>query len=222
MVRAPDLVKDRLIVPLDRLVRLVKGVIVHRIHPSTYSPVGGVILFNDSDHGDARFSPLRDMTSTVIPTIYAGTTTDCSLMESVFHDVPLGVGPTNLDPARLDSLVRSEIQVIEELLLIDLTSVGLRFFGLKNTQLIDTDAADYKLTRSWAEVLYDRNPEAQGLYWTSRQDNRAQALMLFGTRTDSARYLRLIDLPKRLRTDDGTIDLDVLRLAKKIDVDLVR
>jgi hypothetical protein len=132
------------------------------------------------------------------------------------------VGPTNLDPARLNSLVRSEIEVIEELLLIDLTSVGLRFFGLKNTQLIDTDAADYKLTRSWAEVLYDRNPEAQGLYWTSRQDNRAQALMLFGTRTDSARYLRLIGLPKRLRTDDGTIDLDVLRLAKKIDVDLVR
>jgi hypothetical protein len=35
-------------------------------------------------------------------------------------------------------------------------------------------------------------------------------------------YLRLIGLPKRLRTEDGTIDLDVLRLAKKIDVDLVR
>jgi hypothetical protein len=77
-------------------------------------------------------------------------------------------------------------------------------------------------TRSWAEVLYERNPEAQGLYWTSTQDNCAQALMLFGTRTDSARYLPLIGLPKRLRTDDGTIDLDVLRLAKKIDVDLVR
>jgi hypothetical protein len=167
-VRAPDLAKDRLIVALDRLVRLAKGVIVHRIHPSTYSPVGGVILFNDSDHGDARFSPLRDVTSAVIPTIYAGTTTECSLMESVFHDVPLGIGPTNLDPARLNSLVRSEIQVIEELLLIDLTSVGLRFFGLKNTQLIDTDAADYKLTRSWAEVLYDRNPEAQGLYFKAR------------------------------------------------------
>jgi hypothetical protein len=167
-------------------------------------------------------SALSDMTSAVIPTMYAGTTIDCSIMESVFHDVPLGVGPTNLDPARLDSLVRSEIQVTEELLLIDLTSVGLRFFGLKNTQLIDTDAADYKLTRSWAKVLYDRNPEAQGLYWTSRQDNRAQALMLFGTRAESAGYLRPIGLPKRLRADGGSIDLDVLRLAKKIDVDLVR
>jgi hypothetical protein len=88
--------------------------------------------------------------------------------------------------------------------------------------LIDTDAVDYELTRLWAEVLYDRNPEAQGLYWTSRQDNRAQALMLFGTRADSAKHLRPIGSPKRLRADDGTIDLDVLHLAKKIDVDLVR
>jgi hypothetical protein len=222
MVRAPDLVSDRLIVPLDRFVRLASGQTVYRVHPSIYSSAGGVVLFNDNDLGNARFSPIRDSTSAIIPTIYAGTSIECALMETVFHDAPLGVGPTNVDPAKLDPIVCSEIEVIEELLLIDFTSIGLRFFGLKNTQLIDTDAVDYKLTRSWAEVLYDRNPEAQGLYWTSRQDNRAQALMLFGTRADSAKHLRPIGSPKRLRADDGTIDLDVLRLAKKIDVDLVR
>ena len=222
MVRAPDLVSDRLIVPLDRLVRLASGQIVYRVHPSIYSPADGVVLFNDNELGNARFSPIRDITSAIIPTIYAGTSIECALMETVFHDVPLGVGPTNVDPAKLDPNVCSEIEVIKDLRLIDFTSIGLRFFGLKNTQLIDTDAVDYKLTRSWAEVLYDRNPEAQGLYWTSRQDNRAQALMLFGTRVDSAKHLRPMGSPKRLRADDGTIDLAVLRLAKKIDVDLVR
>jgi hypothetical protein len=63
---------------------------------------------------------------------------------TVFHDVPLGVGPTNVDSEKLDPIVCSEIEVIAELLLIDFTSIGRRFFGLKNTQLIDTDAVDCK------------------------------------------------------------------------------
>jgi RES domain len=93
---------------------------------------------------------------------------------------------------------------------------------LKNVDLIDTDAIDYPFTRAWAEALYERNPDAQGLYWTSRQENRAQALMLFGPRVDPPTFLRPIGAPKRLREVDGTIDLELLRLARKIDVDLAK
>jgi hypothetical protein len=131
MVRAPDLVSDRLIVPMDRFVRLASGQTVHRVHPSIYSPARGVVLFNDNDLGNARFSPIRDITSAIIPTLYAGTSIECALMETVFHDVPLGVGPTNVDPAKLDPIVCSEIEIIEELLLIDFTSIGLRSLGSK-------------------------------------------------------------------------------------------
>jgi hypothetical protein len=49
--------------------------------------------------------------------------------------------------------------------------------------------------------------------------NRAQSFMLFGPRVDSPKYLRPVGEPKRLRQLDGTIDLEVLRMAKKIDVD---
>ncbi|MGC2580832.1 MAG: hypothetical protein WA399_01940, partial [Acidobacteriaceae bacterium] len=78
----------------------------------------------------------------------------------------------------------------------------------------------YPFTRAWAEALYERNPNAQGLFWTSRMQNRAQSFMLFGTRVDSSKFLRPVGDPQRLRQPDGTIDLAVFRMAKKIDVDL--
>jgi len=94
MVRLPDLAKDRLTVPADRLERFAKGSIVYRVHPAPYSPVGGVIRFNDSDCGNARFSPIRDGAGKIVPTLYAGTTLNCAFMESVFHDVPISTsGP---------------------------------------------------------------------------------------------------------------------------------
>jgi len=130
-------------VPADRLERFAKGSIVYRVHPDPYSPVGEVIRFNDSDCGNARFSPIRDGAGKIIPTLYAGTTLNCAFMESVFHDVPIGAGPTSIDPTHLDLLVCSEVETLKELLLIDLTSTGLRHFGLKNTDLIDTDADTY-------------------------------------------------------------------------------
>ena len=205
--------------PGNRLERFAKGNVVYRVHPDIYSPVGGLVRFNGSDRGNARFSPIRDRAAKIIPTLYAGVTYNCSLMETVFHDVPIGVGPTTIDPAKLDSLVCSEVETLKDLLLIDLTSTGLRHFGLKNTDLIDTDADAHPLARAWAEALYERNPDAQGLFWTSRMQNRAQSFMLFGPRMDALKYLRPVGNPKRLRQADGTIDLEVLRMAKKIDVD---
>ncbi len=46
--------------------------------------------------------------------------------------------------------------------------------------------------------------------------------MLFGPRVDSAAYMRPRGVPKHLRESDGTIDLEVLGLAKKVDVDFAR
>jgi hypothetical protein len=222
MVRTPDPSRDRLKVPHDHLIRFPKGQKIHRVHRDIYSPVAGVVKFNASAVGNARFSPIRDPAGNIIPTIYAGTTYECALMESVFHDVPLTAGPTSFDPDALNPMVYSELEVTQDLLLIDLTAIGLRFFGLQNTDLIDTPAADYSSTRAWAEILYRENVDALGLYWTSRQDNRAQAIMLFGTRVDPGASLSPVGIPTRLREADGTVDLAVMRLATKIDVDIAK
>ena len=103
MVRLPNLAKDRLTVPADRMGRFAKGSIVYRVHPEIYSPVVRVVRCNDSDRGNARFSPIRDRAAKMIPTLYAGVTYNCALMETVFHDVPVGGGSTTIDPAKLDS-----------------------------------------------------------------------------------------------------------------------
>lgn len=72
MVRLPDLAKDRLTVPVELMERFAKGNIVYRVHLDIYSPAGGVIRLNNSDRGNARFSPIRDRAGKIIPTLYAG------------------------------------------------------------------------------------------------------------------------------------------------------
>jgi hypothetical protein len=66
--------------------------------------------------------------------------------------------------------------------LIDLSRVALRKLGVAPSHLIDTTKTHYPETRRWAEALYAQYPKVQGLRWTSRQDDRSQAVVLFGTR----------------------------------------
>ena len=48
--------------------------------------------------------------------------------------------------------------------------------------MIDTEKDRYPATRAWAAALHAQCPDIQGLCWTSRQDDSAQAVMLFGDR----------------------------------------
>jgi hypothetical protein len=61
---------------------------MHRVHDDAY--LGD--QFNPNSMGNARFSPIHDTDGVVIPTLYAGTTLDCALMETIFHDLPFKTG----------------------------------------------------------------------------------------------------------------------------------
>ena len=58
--------------------------ILHRVHLEDY----GATAFNPGVHGNARFSPICNAEGQPIPTLYAGASLACALMETVFHDVP--------------------------------------------------------------------------------------------------------------------------------------
>ncbi len=105
-------------------------------------------------------------------------------METVFHDVPTPPGDYILDLARLDeqSICISVIRSTHSLLLVDLSTKGLQRLGLKRVDLIDTPVRAYRLTRDWAAWFHRVSPKAQGLLWTSRKDDDAKSLMLFGDR----------------------------------------
>ena len=55
-----------------------------RVYPGKY----GVDGFNRTALGNARFSPL-DVSGKFVPTLYAGSTFDVALMETVWHDAPM-------------------------------------------------------------------------------------------------------------------------------------
>jgi hypothetical protein len=86
----------------------------------------------------------------------------------------------------MDGKVRSVLLPTADFRLIDLSTVALHKLGVKRTQLIDTTKAHYPATRRWAQALYTQFPDAQGLRWTSRQDDQAHAVMLFGNRVSPA------------------------------------
>ncbi|MGK8935901.1 RES domain-containing protein [Pluralibacter gergoviae] len=102
--------------------------------------------------------------------------------------------------------------VYEDLTLIDLASVALRKLGISRKEIIDTEKDCYPTTRQWAEKIYAQCPVTQGLTWISRQDDSAQAVMLFSNRM-TPQSLAQIGESLSLINDGATYD-DVLDLAE--------
>jgi hypothetical protein len=188
---------------------------LHRVHDAGY-PANS---FNPSPRGNARFSPIYDTSSGIIPTLYAGTTEDCALMETVFHDVPFKAGFKPLSLSKMTGKVHSRLILKSDLLLVDLSTIALRKLGLKRVQLIDTTKAHYPQTRKWAEALYAAFADAQGLRWTSRQDDQANAILLFGTRVSSSHLA--IDSPSTPALVEGIASAAIINLAIRLGVTLV-
>ncbi len=161
------------------------GETMYRVHDAIYA----VDQFNPSPKGNARFSPILDPSGNVIPTLYAATTPRGALMESVFRDVPYRTGFKHIDSKRLEGRVCSTLLFQADFELLDLSKVALRGLGIPPRQLIDTTKAHYPRTRAWAELVYAAHPKIQGFLWSSRQDDRALAVVLFGSRVKASDLL---------------------------------
>ncbi|KOQ89854.1 RES family NAD+ phosphorylase [Pluralibacter gergoviae] len=194
---------------------LSKGTVLHRVHHEHYS----ADQFNPGVRGNARFSPIRNAEGDPIPTLYAGVTKACAMMETIFHDVSFAPGLKTYDKSKLQGQVHSTLLVLEDLTLIDLASVALRKLGISRKEIIDTEKDCYPTTRQWAEKIYAQCPVTQGLTWISRQDDSARAVMLFGNRM-TPQSLAQIGESLSLINDGATYD-DVLDLAERLDVLIV-
>ena len=188
---------------------------IHRIHLDAYKGDE----FNPGMKGDARFSPIKNATGSCIPTMYGGNTFSCAAMESVFHDVPLAPGFKSYDKRKLDGQVYSVLMPTSDLVLADLSSVALRKLGITRKQLIDTEKNRYPDTRLWAEAIHTQCLDIQGLFWVSRQDDQARAMILFGDRIDAALLVQQ-GVSRSLPGDTEIYD-DLLDIAYKIGVNVV-
>jgi hypothetical protein len=157
-------------------------------------------------------------TRAVVPTLYAGTTLDCALMETVFHDVPFVAGPKMWSKAtHVAGKVWSQLTLSRNLALIDLSAVPLHKLGISRKDLIECDGTQYPETRAWALALHDQYPNAEGLTWTSRQADPARALVLFEDRITGP-ALTASGMPTSLLLSDGSAILEVLMLAQRLGV----
>lgn len=152
---------------------------IWRVHASRFRAG----KFHPGGSGDARFSPIYQPDKKPIRTLYGASTLEGAMMETVFHDVPTPPAEYILDIGRLREaeIVVSRIRPERSLPLVDLSTKGLKRMGLERTDLIDTSVNLYPNTRAWAEWLH-QHCKAKGLLWTSRQDDEAKALVLFGDR----------------------------------------
>jgi hypothetical protein len=188
------------------------GAALHRVHRNIYAAEA----FNPGIKGNARFSPIVTVAGKPIPTLYGGTSFECAAMESVFHDVPFAAGLKTVARHKLEGHLHSVLTSTATLTLADLRNVPLRKLGVERKQLIDTEKDTYGQTRKWAAAIHAQHVHIQGLCWTSRQDDSAMAVMLFGDRigTDVLTQRE----PSRPLLDDGPAYMELLALAELIGV----
>lgn len=185
-----------------------------RVYPGKY----GVDGFNRSPRGNARFSPL-DVAGAIVPTLYAGSTLDVALMETVWHDAPIPSNGFHLvlkestETRRVGSLKPSA-----PLRLVDLTTVGLRRLGLTRPHVIDSSQVDYPITRQLGAWLYENKPDAQGICWISRQSDEGRAVVLFEPRLGSVKLVA--DTRDEIFTDGPHLDA-VLTLAERMGATVI-
>ena len=186
---------------------------IWRVHHASYRATE----FNPSNSGDARFSPIRRPDGTTIPVLYGASTLAGAIMETIFHDVPTPPGGYILDIERLreQNLVVSRVRPKRRLRAVDLSTKGLKRLGLNRTDLIDTSVTAYPLTRDWAEWLHGATL-AMGLLWTSRQDDAARAIALFGDRLSESAFK--VEVDREPLCEDEYLDA-LLELAEHIGIE---
>ena len=139
-------------------------------------------------------------------------------METIFHDVPFVAGFKPLSFTKLEGKVHTVFTPKVDFKLVDLGTIALRRLGVDRAHLIDTTKWHYPETRKWAERFSAQFGDVQGLRWTSRQDDSAQAVMLFGTRANS-KYL-VVSGPSTPLLAGDLVSAAVINLAMRIGVTL--
>lgn len=149
--------------------------------------------FNDSGRGNARFSPLRRVDGTVIPTIYAAAHKRTAIAEILLHEAPTPSTGWIFEWSKVSDPLQSNKHLstvqLPALKLAALTTFGLQAAGLLIEDLLGGNQPEYPRTQSWALWLYENMPDIQGLYWMSRRDNEYGCLMLFGDRVSGLKTL---------------------------------
>ena len=164
------------------------GEVIHVIHDTVYAPESfnpGVDAAGTL-RNPTRFAPIRDRKGKVVPYLYGGSTRDCAIFETVFHNVPVDAADKSVDLDEFAQRGHGHVVAARDLRLVDLTSEGLHRLKVPKDELITSPARDYADTAKWAQALHRQFSDVDGLIWMSKQRDRDRALLLFGDRVRGA------------------------------------
>ena len=181
--------------------------------PESFNPgidAGGTL------RNPTRFAPIRDSTGRVVPTLYGGSSRDCAIFETVFHNVPIDAPDKFVDLDDFANRAHGRIVPNRDLQLVNLTTDGSHRLKVPKTELITSPPIDYIDTARWAEAIHQRFPGVDGLFWMSQQRDRDQALVLFGDRAVAA--LTGTRMGTALRGND-VLRQAILALALRVGID---
>lgn len=194
--RAPVPPLDPLIEPWPRDRPIHRLGPVHRL-PELFNPG---LDRSGSPCKPSRFAPIRDGKGRVVPYLYGGSSLECAIFETVFHEVPLDAPHKHVDLDLFADHAHLEIRPRRELRMVNLTTVGMHRLRVTREELIDSAAIDYLGTAVWAQAIHQQFPAVDGMFWVSRKFDAGQALILFGDRLGKGLDGTRVSGP--LRSDD--------------------
>jgi hypothetical protein len=176
-----------------------------KFDPETFNPT----------RGSARFRPFP-ASGSAIPTMYGSDKLDGALGESIFHDTPAGGGSWVIARSDLLGQLRTMLVPKRNLELVDLTGWSFKRLKITGRTLVECEPDEYPTTAAWAERFHSSKVRPDGIYWMSRQFDKAAAFILFGDRVASEDLRVVLDETLPLWQGDG-LD-EVLAAAEHADV----
>jgi hypothetical protein len=169
--------------PFPKINRIVlpKATDLHRILNINFDSNS----FNPCKGRPSRFAPLIRSDKTCISTAYAASNLECSVHETVFHEIQHDARRKSIGFHVIENLNYAVLRYRHPLKLASLFEPDLNRWGLTRQQLIDTYATDYLETARWAIAIHDGYSDIDGLVWTSRRCDPERAYVLFGDRVRS-------------------------------------
>ncbi len=159
-------------------VTLPAGASVERVHDGRY----GANAFNPCRGGPTRFAPIRDAEDDCVPSLYAASTLEAAIHETIFHDVPVGARRATVPVGLVRARAHSRLEILRDLRLASLRAPDLRRWRVGRDALIAAPPPLYPETARWAAAIHDRFPDIEGLVWTSNRCDPDSAWLFFGDR----------------------------------------
>ena len=160
------------------VITLAAGTTVVRVHDRSYQANG----FNPCEGAATRFAPMHDTQGNCIPSLYAASSLEAAIFETIFHDIPVTGRRKTVPRTLVQSRAHGRLEVLRELRLVSLRAPDLRRWRISRDSLIASPPQFYEETARWAQAVHQQFSEVEGLLWTSNQCDPDTAYLFFGDR----------------------------------------